>query len=711
MGRLIAKILAWLAILLGLALLIQPTAAQWWTSTRNAKTAAQFAARAEAQPTAPAAEETTAEPPEPERAYPELYAAMQDYNAEIYAGGQSGLTDPFAYEEAPLDLAAYGYDDDVLAVLWIPRLNLELPVYLGASRENLAKGAALLGQTSMPLGGENTNTVIAAHCGYYGAEMLRNVQQIQVGDKIQLTTPWETLIYRVSELKIIDPSDINAVLIQPGRDLLTLSTCHPYTRNSQRYLVIAEHDTAAADTTKEEDLQESAATWDETPRQVTVEDAGGSYDGTTWQAPDADAFDSAAMNWKTEDNARLTIASLPFLRTAYDGTAHPQTLTVERIHADTQYTYAPYNAYWGDYYTIQGDGAAAGQTAQDDVFLYYPRDTAQTQLETRADADPSVLDRMEASYAAYAASRYTAVPDGYDELQALCDEAKKDQKLTEAADIGDYIRAYLNTNYQYNASAPQPPEGADPIRYFLTESKQGYSVQFASAAVVMFRMFGLPARYVVGYAAPQSLFTQQEDGSWHAILQDDNAHAWAEVYISGQGWTPMEMTPGVLVSAQQADLRTDPLPETQGQDTAPAAGESSANEPAATIVPRSRLVLAALLGGCLLAAAVLLVLARRHAMGYGRGSCNARVLAVFGSIYRLLVRRGLPPDTPSDAPEFAAFLQSCVPALEPQDAEALLALAQAAQFGAGTMTEQNTDKMRKLYHVIKHTGKRKQSQE
>ena len=50
MGRLIAKILAWLAILLGLALLIQPTA--------------------------PAAEETTAEPPEPERAYPELYLSL-----------------------------------------------------------------------------------------------------------------------------------------------------------------------------------------------------------------------------------------------------------------------------------------------------------------------------------------------------------------------------------------------------------------------------------------------------------------------------------------------------------------------------------------------------------------------------------------------------------------------------------------------------------
>ena len=593
MGRLIAKILAWLAILLGLALLIQPTAAQWWTSTRNAKTAAQFAARAEAQPTAPAAEETTAEPPEPERAYPELYAAMQDYNAEIYAGGQSGLTDPFAYEEAPLDLAAYGYDDDVLAVLWIPRLNLELPVYLGASRENLAKGAALLGQTSMPLGGENTNTVIAAHRGRLPISalvVLLNAADEWGGGQITL---------RCAAMLGGKESAEQRITLNAGK----------------------------------------SGVWSIAVRGITLRDHLGVF--------------TAACPAAVQSQS---ICVLP----------------------------------------AAAAGKAKAETAPD---------------EDGDEADPSVLDRMEASYAAYAASRYTAVPDGYDELQTLCDEAKKDQKLTEAADIGDYIRAYLNTNYQYNASAPQPPEGADPIRYFLTESKQGYSVQFASAAVVMFSMFGLPARYVVGYAAPQSLFTQQEDGSWHAILQDDNAHAWAEVYISGQGWTPMEMTPGVLVSAQQADLRTDPLPETQGQDTAPAAGESSANEPAATIVPRSRLVLAALLGGCLLAAAVLLVLARRHAMGYGRGSCNARVLAVFGSIYRLLVCRGLPPDTPSDAPEFAAFLQSCVPALEPQDAEALLALAQAAQFGAGTMTEQDTDKMRKLYQVIKHTGKRKQSQE
>ena len=271
MRRLLVKIGAWLAILLGLAMMLQPTAADWLTRQRNSKTAQQFAARTSAE--APLQTDAAAEP---ERAYPELYAAMQAYNEAIFADGQSGLTDAFAYENSPLDLTDYGYDEEVLAMLWIPRLDLELPVYLGASRENMAKGAALLGQTSMPLGGENTNTVLAAHRGYYGAEMLRNVQQIQVGDKIQLTTPWDTLIYRVAELKIIDPADISSVLIQPGQDLLTLSTCHPYTQNYQRYLVIAERDPDAAVTDKDTDLQESEATWDASPRQVTME-----TDGTT----------------------------------------------------------------------------------------------------------------------------------------------------------------------------------------------------------------------------------------------------------------------------------------------------------------------------------------------------------------------------------------------------------------------------------------------
>ena len=90
---------------------------------------------------------------------------------------------------------------------------------------------------------------------------------------------------------------------------------------------------------------------------------GADYDGTSWQAGDAAAFDSAASNWKTDGNGRLAIANLPFLRAAYSGT-EPRQMTVQRLHANDAYTFAPYNAYFNDYYTPDGDGAIAGQTTQ-----------------------------------------------------------------------------------------------------------------------------------------------------------------------------------------------------------------------------------------------------------------------------------------------------------------------------------------------------------
>jgi sortase A len=184
MKRLFLQIFAWLAILLGVGLMLQPTVSRYLTEQKSTKTVQKFVQAAEAA--APAAPETSAA--EPARAYPELYDAFLAYNQQLFAQGQSGLKDPFAYETPAFDLTGYGLPDDVIAALWIPRLDLELPVYLGANAANMARGGALLGQTSMPLGGENTNTVIAAHRGYYGAEMLRNVQQIQIGDKITLTT-------------------------------------------------------------------------------------------------------------------------------------------------------------------------------------------------------------------------------------------------------------------------------------------------------------------------------------------------------------------------------------------------------------------------------------------------------------------------------------------------------------------------------------------
>lgn len=201
----------------------------------------------------------------------ETLAALREelsaHNREIYENGQADLKDPFAYETTGFDLTEYGFSQNVIGVLWIPRIEENLPIYLGANHDNMAKGAALLGETSMPLGETNSNTVIAAHRGWKGIPMFQNIQQIQNGDKIQITTPWDVLIYRVCDLKIISPDDSQEIFIQEGRELVTLLTCHPYTHNYQRYLVFAERSDEEPQT-MEEDLAEVGKTWDPAPREV-----------------------------------------------------------------------------------------------------------------------------------------------------------------------------------------------------------------------------------------------------------------------------------------------------------------------------------------------------------------------------------------------------------------------------------------------------------
>ena len=175
------------------------------------------------------------------RPYPELYEAMRQYNENIYANGQSGLTDAWAYQQPSFDLASYGIEDGVIGVINIPAMDIELPIYLGATYDNMAAGAVHLSQTSLPIGGDNTNCVIAAHRGWYGAPYFRYIDVLQPGDEIYITNLWETLTYKVSEIKVINPNDIDEILIQPGRELLTLLTCHPYASGGKyRYAVYCE---------------------------------------------------------------------------------------------------------------------------------------------------------------------------------------------------------------------------------------------------------------------------------------------------------------------------------------------------------------------------------------------------------------------------------------------------------------------------------------
>ena len=177
----------------------------------------------------------------PEQQYPELLADLQAYNQRIYDEKQSGLVDLEACEAPAADLTAYGVEDEIIGVLEIPAMELTMPVYLGASDEHLAAGAAVLGNTSAPIGGDDTNCVIVGHRGWKGADYFRHIDRLQVGDTVTLTNLWKTLTYTVADIQIIQPHEVDKIKIQQGRDLLTLVTCHPYASGGrQRYVVYCE---------------------------------------------------------------------------------------------------------------------------------------------------------------------------------------------------------------------------------------------------------------------------------------------------------------------------------------------------------------------------------------------------------------------------------------------------------------------------------------
>lgn len=172
--------------------------------------------------------------------YSELRKAMFNYNEGLYLSGQSGLIDQLSYEKPDFLLSDYGVDSDILGYITIPKIDIKLPIYNGASKENMAKGAAYLANTSLPVGGDNTNCVIAAHTRYKGIHMFKRITELKTGDEIYITNFWETLVYKVCETKVINPKDSQNIYIQENRSLVTLSTCHPYPNNYQRYLVYAE---------------------------------------------------------------------------------------------------------------------------------------------------------------------------------------------------------------------------------------------------------------------------------------------------------------------------------------------------------------------------------------------------------------------------------------------------------------------------------------
>ena len=180
------------------------------------------------------------EPQEEQPYLDKLYQYMLRRNKELFETNQKSLNSSSSYMYPEINLKDYGITSQSIGTLEIGRLNLKLSIFLGANDDNMMAGCGHLTNTSYPIGRTNTNCVIAVHRGLGGSDFLRYVEKLEAGDIVRIENFWYTLEYKVTQIRIIAPDDVKPILIQNGKDMLTLYTCHPYGVNSQRYLVYCE---------------------------------------------------------------------------------------------------------------------------------------------------------------------------------------------------------------------------------------------------------------------------------------------------------------------------------------------------------------------------------------------------------------------------------------------------------------------------------------
>lgn len=168
--------------------------------------------------------------------------------------------------------------------------------------------------------------------------------------------------------------------------------------------------------------------------------------------------------------------------------------------------------------------------------------------------------RSERVYGAFAKATYTKL--GKREAAAVKRYIFNDDTWDASAATSTYavisrVRTMLDTLASYTETPETPKAGETFCDWFLGEAHAGNSAYFATAATLALRSQGIPARYVEGYRATAKALTDAVKVGGELRLDNSDLHAWCEVYIDGQGWTPVEVTPGFYAQALEADSVID----------------------------------------------------------------------------------------------------------------------------------------------------------
>lgn len=208
-----------LGFLVGICILLYPAFSNYWNSKTQSRAITNY--------------ESVLENLKPED-YAAIFENAHAYNKALYET-DFPLTD---YPDVP------GYSDtlcitgnDMIGYLKIDRIGVELPIYHGTSDSVLSRGVGHLQGSSLPVGGENTHSVMSAHRGLPSAKLFTDLDRMEIGDTFQIVVLDQVLTYQVDQIKVITPRELGDLQIVEGMDYCTLFTCTPYGINTHRLLV------------------------------------------------------------------------------------------------------------------------------------------------------------------------------------------------------------------------------------------------------------------------------------------------------------------------------------------------------------------------------------------------------------------------------------------------------------------------------------------
>ena len=172
-------------------------------------------------------------------------------------------SDPYTrkqQEEGRKEYARMLEVEEMIGTVDIPKINQKLPIYAGTSEDILQKGVGHLEGTSLPIGGNSSHTVLTAHSGLPEATLFTHLNQLEIGDKFYIENIEGIIAYQVDQIKVIEPSNFEDLMISPGHDYATLLTCTPIMINTHR-LIVRGHRVPYVPAVDEELIRESRNNW------------------------------------------------------------------------------------------------------------------------------------------------------------------------------------------------------------------------------------------------------------------------------------------------------------------------------------------------------------------------------------------------------------------------------------------------------------------